>query len=297
MKSFQGTVRANVARDGSGFDRIRNRWRHIRDAELAMRRQIWQRWQNPTGASVPVFLVGCGRSGTSMIVHNLNRSWQVQLYNENHPPAFYRWRLRDLATIETLIEKSYARFVIFKPILDSYRVLTLLAHFPTARVLFVFRHYNDVVNSSLKRFGVQNRINHVRMWIKDDFAEFSAEPPPEASRELVRRLWKPSMNPESGAALYWLFQNSLFFNLGLNRLENIRLIQYEALVQDPEPGFRAICEFIGLEFEAHLTDGIFSFSIGRDTPPDIDPAIREACDAMWAQLGQAVEQGAALERV
>jgi len=58
----------------------------------------------------------------------------------------------------------------------------LLGIFPRARFLFVLRHLDDVVRSSLTKFGTENRLGHVRSWMEDGFSEIASAPPPEATR-------------------------------------------------------------------------------------------------------------------
>ena len=263
----------------------------FRDTETRFRRRLWQQWINPAGHSVPVFLVGCGRSGTSMLVRHLSRSWKTDLYNEDHPGAFQKWRLRELSVVEALLKRTNAPFVLFKPILDTYRTHVLISRFPDAKVIFAFRHFDDVINSSLKRFGISNRLNHVNSWITDDFREFSSAPPPEKTKELVRSKWTPSLTPQSGAALYWLFQNQLFFDLELCLDNRVKLVRYESVVGDSVNEFNKLCQFLGLDFEERIAEGVFSHSVGRDKPPEIDAHIRTDCDALWLRLCEHVSLG------
>jgi len=269
--------------------RARAEWYRFQAAEKEWRKRLRQRLQNPSGKSRPVFLVGCGRSGTSMLVYHLARSWRVELYNEDHPAAFERWRLRDLSVLDSLLEQSYAPLVLFKPILDTHRTRLLLARFPEAKVIFAFRHYTDVINSSLKRFGIENRINHVRGWMNEDFAEFATAPPPPKTQAFIRSLWNPALSPESGAALYWLFYNRLYFDLGLKQEARVKLVRYESVVANSQPEFQALCQFLGIPFEPQMVEGIFASSVKQAELPNLDPAVRRACDALWQQLCRETE--------
>lgn len=252
-----------------------------------IKRFVKRRLTNPMGQTTPVFLLGCGRSGTSMLIRQLAKSWRIDAYNEHYPTVFENYRIRSLAGIEAIVNRSYAEATVFKPILDSTQALVLLDHFPTARVLFSFRQYHDVVNSSLKKFGVENRINHVRRWMNDDFAEFQVAPP-EATKEFIRALWQPDFSPETGAALYWLFYNRLFYDLNLLHQDRVRLVQYEKLVTEPEAQLADVAAFIGVQFDAVMTEGVFASSIGRNDPPLLDARVEAACEALWQQMQQDV---------
>ncbi|HZD56300.1 MAG TPA: sulfotransferase domain-containing protein [Anaerolineales bacterium] len=256
----------------------------LKVTDIEVRKELRRRWHNPSRTSTPVFIVGCGRSGTSMLLKQLGKSWKVEYFNENHPEAFDNWRLKDLGSIDMLIRATSAPIVIFKPILNTSQANDFLSFYPSAKILFCFRHYDDVINSSIKKFGLENRIGHVRSWIFNDFAEFSFAPPPNETKSLISSRWRPSLSPESGAALYWLFYNRLYFDLGLSGDNRVRLVQYEKVVANPAEGFASVCEFLGMGLETSMLEGIFSSSVRRDNPPDIDPAIRMDCEALWQRL-------------
>ena len=262
----------------------------LRTRSYPLRRHIWQRLNNPSGKSSPVFLVGCGRSGTSMLVFHLSRSWQIDLYNEDHPHAFVRWRLREPSVVRALVQKSKAQVVLFKPILDTHMTQELLKEFAGAKALFVFRHYDDVINSSLKKFGIENWKERVDRWIGADFAEFSTVPPSLESRERIRRLWQPALSPESATALYWLFYNSLYYDLGLYADSRVHLVQYENLVSAPQQQFDAICKFLSISLIPDMMEGVFATSIARQAQPKIEQNIRDACEQLWQKLSRDVNR-------
>lgn len=267
-----------------GAGKVRGIFNVLKNSGNELTREVRQRLNNPSGESKPAFLVGCGRSGTSMLVHQLNKSWRVELYNEDNPAAFEKWRLKELSVIDDLIGDSYAPLILFKPILNTYQTPQLMARYPDAKFIFTFRHYDDVINSSLKRFGRTNRINHINSWVEDDFGEFGYAPPPEKTKSLIRGLWKPNLTMEDGGALYWLFYNQLYYDLKLDESSRVMLIRYESVVSDPQKYFQGLCDFLRLPYEDYLVDGIFASSVGREAPPAIEANIKAACDALWQRL-------------
>jgi hypothetical protein len=97
------------------------------------------------------------------------------------------------------------------------------------------------------------------------------------------------MNPETGAALYWLFQNRLFFDQGLHEDQAVKLVQYESIVREPVEKFRVLCQFLGLAYEPRISEGVYHSSVERDPPPGIDGRIRAACeDLRQALIGRAL---------
>jgi hypothetical protein len=248
------------------------------------RRKLWLRWNNPEQRSSPVFLVGCGRSGTNMIGKRLARSWQIDIYNEDHPAAFDDYYLKDFSTLEHLIQCSAANLVLFKPIRDTYQINRLLSHFPDAKSIFVIRHYSDVINSGMKRFGADHWLEQVQTWLATDFAEFSIAPPKAETKDFVRSRYTPAITPESGAAVFWWFRNQLFFDLECHTNEHIRLVQYERIVSNPDQEMAELCRFLGIRFHADATDGIRPTSVRRDSQPVLDEQIEQDCQNLWERL-------------
>jgi hypothetical protein len=249
-----------------------------------VRKQLWLHWHHRAGQKVPIFLVGCGRSGTNMISDRLGRSWEIELYNEDHPAAFDNYYLKDLATIETLVQENHANAVLFKPIRDTYQTNLLLSHFANAKAIFVIRHYDDVINSAMKKFGVIHWMSQVKGWLADDFAEFSASPPSDASKDFIRSRYNDGLNPESGAALFWWFRNHLFFDLGLDQNENVRLVQYEAVVSEAQKELSSLCEFLEIKFQPSMVENVRTSSVRRDSRPLLDAQIRQDCEELWCRL-------------
>lgn len=243
------------------------------------------------GRSRPGFIVGCGRSGTSMLLSHLSKSWQVEPYNEDHPAAFDNYRLKDTGTIAKLVKTSRAPLSLFKPILSTTTTIRLLSTFPQARFLFVFRHFDDVVKSSMKKFGAENRLGHVRSWMEDDFGEFAFAPPPEVTRKYLRELWRPNASAETGAALYWLFYNRLFFDLDLDQQDRLLLVQYERIVQNPGRSMEDIAEFLGIQFAPSMPEGIFTTSVKHEPANSIDSQVRAECLGLWRRLTGHISPG------
>lgn len=277
-----------------GVRGIRNVPNEMSTTITRLQKYIRQRRQNPGSYSTPVFLIGSGRSGTNMLASNLAKSWQVDLFNEDNPAAFEKWFLKDFTVIETLVERSYAPIVLFKSLKDTYRANIFLSNFPTSKILFIFRHHNDVVNSALKKFYDENglvikpvfadRRAPVLRWIDTDFAEFSLAPPPNETKQFIKSMWKPSLNLESTIALDWLFTNRLFFELGLFNSNRVCLISYEKVVMEPVEAFQFLSNFLDMSFDPKMAKDIFSSSVKRDPAPELDDHIESECDALWERL-------------
>lgn len=251
---------------------------------ISGRKRILQRIYNSNGNTRPAFLVGCGRSGTSMIVFHLDRSWQIDLYNENNPDAFVNFRLREPDVVELLLERSSARVALFKPILSTQQSDLLLMRFPQAKIIFAFRHYFDVINSSILRFGPDSWLDRVNKWGVNDFSEFAAHQPPDYTKEMLLSLWRDGLSPADGIALYWLFYNQLYFDMQLETHDRVLLVNYESIVNHPASEFTKMSEFLEIDFEPVFIKGVFSSSIAKKTPAQVSEDILKACSSLWERL-------------
>lgn len=241
------------------------------------------------GKRSPCFLQDAGVLELTFLVRQLNKLWQIQLYNETDPKAFQEWRLRDFNTIEKLVEKSYAPVVLFKPINDTYRMTELLSRFNSSKIIFQFRHYNDVTNSIIRGpFGSRKQL--VKEWIDTDFSEFSRYPPHRNTKELIRSLYKDSLNDESGSVLYWLLQNRFLLDQNLLQEARVILVQYEHLVKNTENTLNQIYDFINITNTKRDLAGVRSTSINKNQVPDIEPEILSECESLWNILTKTVSR-------
>jgi hypothetical protein len=246
------------------------------------RKVCMQRRHNPKGISRPVFLVGCHRSGTNMVVYRLNRSWEIELYNEHSAMAFDNCKFRPPEVIKGLIDRSLAPLVLFKPISDTHRTDFLLMEFPQSKTLFTYRHFDDSVRSLLRAFG-EKMARHIERCVEDDFRYLYPYAPKSKTKNLIKALYHPGLNPESKVALYWVFHNRFYFDLDLDKNVNVKLVQYESLVQDPERYFKSICNFIGIGFVHRMVEGIY-VPVKRKGLLRISPEIKSLCEDLWKRL-------------
>lgn len=265
------------------YDRFYRIRRRLSEVVSHYRKSRWQRRHNPSRISQPVFIVGCQRSGTNMLLNSLGRSLEVEVYNENNPLAFHNFHLISLERTERLIQQSYAKVVIFKPICETYKTKFFLEKFTRAKAIFIYRHFNDCINSMARAFG-DKQVQLLKYWLDTDFRSFATAPPSIEVRRLIQNLYHPGLSDVSSAAVYWLLWNQFYFDLGLNRNSRVKAVQYELLVRKPEEQFCQLCDFIGIKFDSFICEYVHNKSINKYPPPDIEPAIRNACEKLWERL-------------
>src|SRR5688572_30030983 len=95
-----------------------------------------------------VFVVGSQRSGTRLPLQVLDYAPDIMTYSEGAAPFFDRVLLRPLDHVEDLVRRSVFPVVALKPICETHRINELLDRFPRSRAVWIFRNYQDTVNSA-----------------------------------------------------------------------------------------------------------------------------------------------------
>ena len=243
----------------------------------ARRKLSWRITNCPSDETVPVFIVGAQRSGTSMLGQCLGRSPAIENTGETDPRAFSDFFLRNDNTITRLIEKTPYRMVIFKPLKDSYRVEELLALNPRGKAIWAYRNYADRINSAVRQFGrhpldvfLQFTEAHSVAW---QLIGLSTE-----NEKLLTDLDIEKLTESDGAALMWYIRNSLFFSQQLDKNENVMLWSYDRFVADPARDIEALATFLGTEYDPFMISSVHSRSIGKNSRGifKYSPGIRNA---------------------
>jgi hypothetical protein len=259
----------------------------------ALRKARWRLMKrDPDRPSTPVFLLGAQRSGTNMMAHGLDEAPEFQVFNEGHGRAFDNFRLRELSTIESLVVRSRAEFVLFKPLCDSHRASELLDRFhPTGRVIWAYRDVDGRVRSALAKFGDSN-LRALRAYASGHADDaWQVQGISRENADFIRSFDFERLSPESAAALFWYVRNSLYFEFGLDRREDTMLASYNQFLADPERVATAICLFLGVDYRPQLIAHIKPRSSAWTQPLVIDERIRERCTALQERLDRgSVEQ-------
>ncbi len=238
------------------------------------------------------FVVGCQRSGTDMVLWTLDRSLDVDRFDENHRAAFVSCRIKNKATRQRLIDKSNAKRVIFKPVCDSHRAVRLLNDHADARMIWVYRDFRDVANSAVARWGEMN-LEYIRE-LRDGGGDWGFH---QWNRELMagekpselESLYTENLTVYDAAALFWYFVNATFFEQALAGRDDVLLIRYEDLVSSPAVEFPRLCDFLDIGYRKEMIDSVFASSVRRRSKGPIGDHIAQVCLELQGRLDRACE--------
>lgn len=255
-------------------ERFRKLIKHLRN--LATRDQ-----QSPYA----VFVFGDMRSGTNMLKECFYRTARTAVFNESDEDAFDDFMLRDLVVIDRLVERSPARVVVFKALADSARSVELLDRYADSRGIWIYRRYQDVINSAVRTVHWRSPIENLRMTLEEpERARWRRLNLSESQLDLMRHHYARGLDDNSARALIWYVRNDLFFSQQLDRDPRVVLINYERLVETPDQVLRRAWEHVGLPHDHRHHAHVSPRSVGRHTEPVIDAEISRLADDMMRRL-------------
>lgn len=257
---------------------------------LRLRKRAFQFVRYRPGAAKPVVLVvGCQRSGTSLMHHLLRLDWHTVTYDEESPLSAgdrvegLRWA--PLPDVARRFAADRGALVAAKPLVESQNLDRLLAAFPGARALWMYRDFGAVARSNTRYFPPGTSHRDLVPILAGDESNWRAERLGAGARDLVRRLYRPDLTADDAAALFWYARNSLLFDQGLDNDPRVRTCRYEDLLLDPAGVMRAVYGFIDRPWPGERIIADVEPAPARAAAPSgLDPAVAEACAGMLARL-------------
>ncbi len=241
--------------------------------------------KKPCKYTLPVFILGCGRSGTTMMINIFHRDSQVEALGENDPKSARNFMLEH-HRIQDAIITSKSPFLIMKPILNSFQVSHLLKAYSNSKILWMLRDFRDMISSSMAQFGnkvseyMKNFIMHGESdnWLSRDM--------PLESREFISTLDTLNFSPSDWMAMVWWSVNKTVIMDKLFECDRFRLIEYETLVRNPQALLKSTYKFIGLQYQEKILKYIHSAAIGKGEAIELNSDVEKLCQSLTNQLIQ-----------
>jgi hypothetical protein len=209
---------------------------------------------------------------------------EIMTYSEGSAPYFESVLLRPLDAVEDLRRRSVFPVVALKPICETHRINELLERFPRSRAIWIFRNYQDAVNSASTKWP-NGRAAIKRLASENpESAGWRVGGLSHSKLRLVKDLYSDRMTLHEANAVMWYLRNGLYFELGANTRTDVLLVRYEDLVARPRESLSRMFVFLGCPLPPGFEKVVRS-SGGPGRPfPDISPRIRVLCEELHARL-------------
>ena len=242
------------------------------------------------------FILGSQRSGTNMLNDAFDRDWYCMAFGEDHGLALgpsyehdLRWRWRPLDEVSAVFQTCRSPLIIAKPIVESQRALELLEYFADSRIIWAYRHYLDVAQSSIALFGEEASLHNLSAVLDPTRRThwFSQELSDE-TRAVVKRYFDPDRPLPDLKALGWFVRNSLFFQFGLDRNPRVTMSNYETLVRDPVTEMRRLYSFLEADFPGpHVCSHMHQSSVRKGSHIQVSSDVDGLCQRVLKRLDDA----------
>jgi hypothetical protein len=230
-----------------------------------------------------------------MLANLLGHTKSISIYKEKNKKAMRNFRIRDDNSIKRLIDEERNDFIVIKPINDSQHADHLLSLYPNAKAIWLYRDYNAVSNSAVKKW--QDAQKNIVLWLAENYGK-EEFPNNDLTKDCsvylerieldtiatIRKVANVNMTQEEGAALLWYIRNKIFFDLALQNDKRVYIIKYENLVTDSEKNMRKLCEHIGCKFSKKTIEKIKTSSVKNEYPFELGSSIEQICKKLLNDL-------------
>lgn len=246
---------------------------------ISYKKRLLFAMRKPYYDTLPIFIMGCGRSGTTMMTNTFQRDCRIEVLNENDPKIAYNYMLVH-DKVSKAINLCKTPVLVMKPILNSFDASLLLQQHSRAKVIWMIRDYKDMIASTNKKFGpvVPGYIRDLILFNRED--NWLSHGMPADTLEKLRKINSSSFSDYDYIALVWWSVNRTIILDGLHRHKRFLLLKYEEMVQKPDIVLKRVYDFIGLKYRKGITKYIHSASIGKGASIQLHPQAQSVCDSI-----------------
>lgn len=229
----------------------------------------------------PVFILGYGRSGTTMLTEEFQRDKRIEAYGETHPVFMKDFRLIPSAFTDYIRQSNFPILVV-KPILESYNPLQLLSLHENAKVIWLIRNYNDVIASALKKFSTKV-VEQIKDAVNGCGNNWIANGIQEETKSLIQQMNVYRFSENDWMGLVWWSVNRTIQIHNLTEMpKQFLIVSYENLVKNPDKTLQSIYSFLGFDEAKPASKYIHSSSVGKGKDIELTDDVLKLCEDLWS---------------
>jgi len=230
-----------------------------------------------------VFIGGIPRSGTNMVMDVLDQSYETDVFHESDPRVYSGTAVKNIEILLRYWAGTRAPVIVFKAILDSHNIPQWMDLCPPAKCVWIVRNCDDTCRSHVRSFLTTKERLGRAIHGKEAGPWMLGNLSPSVLK-VAQHHYTPDMSAESAAALLWYLRHELYFELGLHKSEDTRILYYDEFVQNPNKGMASLCSFLSINAKPRMSRDIHAKSMNTRRLDAIDPAIRKLCEEVWIRV-------------
>ena len=254
-------------------------YRHL----ICYKKRLLFATRKPCHNTLPVFIAGCGRSGTSMMVNVFQRDGRIEALDENDPKVAHKFMLV-YDKIAPAIEYCRAPVLIMKPILNSFDASRLLEMHDQAKIIWMLRDYKDMVASSIKKFGsvVPSYMKNLVLFKKG--TNWLRSGIPADTLTILSNIDSTGFTDYDWMSLIWWSVNRTIILDRLYQSERFLLLEYENIVCHPDGVLRRVYDYTGLQYKEGSGKYVYAVSVGKGRSLQLHPIVQKMCENLAEDL-------------
>lgn len=282
MKPKRNRIKLNISQEGL-LKKVTRQW-------LLFKKEVIHSYQHRSfGPKKVVFIVGCQRSGTTLLTQIFERDLNARVYPEISELSSLdvprKLRLNPLSEVKKVLDKDRATLIVLKPLVESQNTHELMLYFEGSKAIWLYRNYKDVSASHVMKWGGENSIRDLRAIVDRIPDNWRYENVTDDLRDIVLEHFSEDMPAQDAAALYWYVRNRLFFELQLDQHPDVYICKYESLVLNPLSTMQKIYQFLGCDFAGEdIVSDVHSKSIKKGHDLSISPSIDLLCQLLQERM-------------
>lgn len=252
------------------------------------------------GYKKSLMILGCQRSGTTLISHLFNQLDYCRVFGEFSilsNKGVDKIRLNALEEVVGIFENSHAPLIVFKPLVESQNAKQLLNTIPKSNVLWVYRNYKDVAASDVKKFSKTAGRGNILPIINNDHSNWRGEHVSEEARSVIKSMYSDKLSPQDCACLFWYARNVLFYEQALESNERVYIWPYEDFIGSPQTMFSQLMASLDLpKPKNEIFQDIYNDSVNSSSDLEISKDINDLCANLLERLNStSLEKNGSLE--
>lgn len=188
-----------------------------------------------------IFILGCQRSGTTLLRLILDSHKKIHCYGETTGYAYFEKniKLRHKKKFEAFQLPIWTELFVEYECIRNYRS-------NNDKILFIFRDPKEVI-SSMKCLKINNK-NYIEYEVSKNIKDWMNDKSRSFKKDFDKEI---KDDPIAKAICYWKYKNNAFFKMK-NLNWNIKLINYKNLVENPKNTIEEILKFLNIKWDNNV---------------------------------------------
>ena len=249
-----------------------------------IRKRILFRLKPRYKKTLPVFIMGCGRSGTTMMLDIFHSDMRIETLGENDSKIAGNNYMLKYEKLTPAIYNSRAAVMVMKPILNSFDAKKILMNYEKAVIIWLLRDYKDMVASSMKKFGNRVALSIKDLIVKNTGGNWISTGIHSETKQILQELDYSAISDLDWMALVWWSVNRTIIIDNLTNQRGFTLLRYENFVDNQYTLLNKIYDSIGLRNELSSSNFVHTKSIGKGSDIELNPIVDRMCSNLKEEL-------------